>query len=201
MRILKPLLCLVAVAGFGVSLAGCGAKPANDATSNDQSGHYEGDGHDHSGEEAGHFEGDGHDHANEVVHAHPTEGPHGGHLIELGNEEYHAELLHDEATHKVTIHLLDSSGKEPVRQPLPEITMQLFKDGQFVSYTLKAVPKPDTPNGAASTFEVVDAGLCDTLCHAETVKGRLQVTIAGKPYTGTIEHDSHDHEGHEGHVH
>ena len=26
---------------------------------------------------------------------HPTEGPHGGHLIELGNEEYHAELLHD----------------------------------------------------------------------------------------------------------
>ena len=27
-------------------------------------------------------------------HAHPTEGPHGGDLIELGNEEYHAELIH-----------------------------------------------------------------------------------------------------------
>lgn len=29
-------------------------------------------------------------------HAHPTEGPHGGDLIELGNEEYHAELVHPE---------------------------------------------------------------------------------------------------------
>jgi hypothetical protein len=27
-------------------------------------------------------------------HAHPTHGPHGGDLIELGNEEYHAELVH-----------------------------------------------------------------------------------------------------------
>lgn len=30
----------------------------------------------------------------EHAHAHPTEGPHGGDLIELGNEEYHAELVH-----------------------------------------------------------------------------------------------------------
>lgn len=29
-------------------------------------------------------------------HAHPSEGPHGGDLIELGNEEYHAELIHPE---------------------------------------------------------------------------------------------------------
>ena len=27
-------------------------------------------------------------------HAHPSHGPHGGDLIELGNEEYHAELVH-----------------------------------------------------------------------------------------------------------
>lgn len=30
----------------------------------------------------------------EHAHAHPSEGPHGGDLIELGNEEYHAELVH-----------------------------------------------------------------------------------------------------------
>lgn len=196
MRTFPSLLCLVAVISFSVSLAGCGANSATDAAVSAQSGHYEGDGHDHSGEAAGHFEGDGHDHGNEDAHAHPTEGPHGGHLIELGNEEYHAELLHDEATHKVTIHLLDSTGQQSVTQPLPEITMQLFQDGKFVSYTLKAVPEPRTSNGAASEYELVDAELCDTLCHVEAVQGRLHVTIAGKPYTGTIEHDSHDHEGH-----
>ncbi|MDA1165948.1 MAG: hypothetical protein O3B13_22860 [Planctomycetota bacterium] len=31
-----------------------------------------------------------------AAHAHPSEGPHGGDLIELGNEEYHAELVHPE---------------------------------------------------------------------------------------------------------
>jgi hypothetical protein len=31
-----------------------------------------------------------------AAHAHPSEGPHGGDLIELGNEDYHAELVHPE---------------------------------------------------------------------------------------------------------
>ena len=34
------------------------------------------------------------EHPDEHAHAHPSEGPHGGDLIELGNEEYHAELVH-----------------------------------------------------------------------------------------------------------
>ena len=32
-------------------------------------------------------------------HAHPSHGPHGGDLIELGNEEYHAELVHPHVHH------------------------------------------------------------------------------------------------------
>ena len=35
-------------------------------------------------------------HDDHAGHAHPSEGPHHGDLIELGNEEYHAEILHDE---------------------------------------------------------------------------------------------------------
>ena len=46
-----------------------------------------------------HVEGDGHD------HGHASEGPHHGHLIELGEEEYHAELTHDDATGKVRLFL------------------------------------------------------------------------------------------------
>lgn len=29
-------------------------------------------------------------------HAHPSEGPHHGDLVELGNEEFHAEVVHGE---------------------------------------------------------------------------------------------------------
>lgn len=37
-------------------------------------------------------------------HAHPTHGPHGGDLIELGNEEFHAELLHPHGHDHATDH-------------------------------------------------------------------------------------------------
>ena len=204
MRTVFASLCLAALAALSVSLAGCGSDssetptnqvadtpPAADADHDDHAGHDHGD---HAGQE----------HNDQAGHEHPTKGPHGGHLIELGNEEYHAELLHDENTHTVTIHLLDGAEKQPVAIPQTEIVLQLFRDGQFVKYTLKAVQGPPDAAGAASRFEIVDAALCDALGHEDETRGRLQVTINGKPYTGTIEHDSHgDHEGHDhaGHDH
>lgn len=154
-----------------------------------------------------------HDHATE--HSHATEGPHGGHLIVLGEEEYHAELTHDEATHMVAVYLLDATAKETLSSGPAEITLQIFKDGDFVDYVLKA-------SEDAGGFAVVDEPLCDFLLHAESVKGRVQAAIAGKQYVGIIElagHDEHDHDtegsghdhdepspvaddaGHEGHDH
>jgi hypothetical protein len=42
---------------------------------------------------------------------HAEVGPHKGTLIELGEEEYHAELVNDEKTHTATIYLLDGEVK------------------------------------------------------------------------------------------
>lgn len=134
--------------------------------------------------------------AQEPGGAHPSEGPHGGHLIVLGNEAYHAELLHDEQTHTVTVHLLDATGKQPVSAPQTEITVQLFQGREFVSYPLKAVPRPGDAGGTASEFHVVDEALCDALSHEDEVQGRLQVTVEGKSFTGNIEHTGHDPQGH-----
>jgi hypothetical protein len=132
-------------------------------------------------------------HSEEEAHSHAAEGPHGGHLIVLGDEQYHAELLHDEATHTVTVHLLDAAGENPVSADQPEVTLQVFQDGQFVDYTLQA----SASEAGASEFTLVDEALCDVLLHAEEVRGRLQVTIDGKQLTGIVEHQAHDHEGHE----
>ena len=199
MRIALISLCLTVAAALGLSLAGCGSDSTEIPTEKIEGSPpplaMDAD-DDHAG----------HDHGAHAGHEHPTEGPHGGHLIELGTEEYHVDLLHDENTHTVTIHLLDGPAKQTVAVPLAEITLQLFQDGQFVKYALKAVQGPGDPAGAASQFEIVDAALCDALCHGDTTGGRLQVTINGKPYTGTIEHHEHgehDHqqEGHAGHDH
>ena len=198
MRALLPsILCALLVTAIA-AVSGCGSTttPADNSPPSESS-HYEGDGHDHSGDEAGHLAGDGHDHDDESAQLHPTEGPHGGHLIELGNEEYHAELLHDEDSHTVTVHLLDAAGKQSVAISQPEITLQLFQDGQFVKYALKAIPAPDATAGSASRFAVVDETLCDALVHGDETRGRLQVTIDGRPYTGTIEHSSHEKHEHD----
>ena len=46
------------------------------------------------------------------VHAHPSEGPHHGTLVELGNEEFHAEVVHDDKS--VTVYVLDAGATKAV---------------------------------------------------------------------------------------
>ena len=201
MRTSILFLCVVALAAASVSLVGCGT-----GTSGASTGQDEGTDSAVSAAADQHVETDGCSCCD-----HPTEGPHGGQLIELGNEEYHAELLLDDATGTITIHLLDAAGKLPVAIAEPEVALQLFRDGQFVSYVLKAASEPTNVEYGASRFQLADADLCETLCHGEEINGRLQVTVDGKPYTGTIqgcghadgEHEGHAHDadGHEGHDH
>ena len=62
-------------------------------------------------------------------HAHPEHGPHEGMLIELGKEEYHAELVHDDAAGTVTIYLLDGSAKNAVPITPEEVVINLKHDG------------------------------------------------------------------------
>jgi len=132
------------------------------------------------------------------AHAHPTEGPRGGHLIELGEEEYHAELLHDEETHTVSVFLLDASGKKAVDSKEEEVTLVTTKDGTFADYTL-------TAGDETGEFTLVGEELCDFMCHSDVFKGRLRVTIDGTEYVGHIDYRvhgdcGHDH-GDDGHSH
>lgn len=150
--------------------------------SNDQAGKPEG-----SAKKPAHSHG-GHDH--------PSEGPHKGALIELGNEEYHAELLHDDAAHKVTIYLLDGAAKGKATSSEAKLSLNFVVDGKPQQFSLAAAPQTDDTAGTSSKFEVVDEALCTAL-DAPKNQGRLNVTIGGKQYTGTIAADAHDH----GHKH
>ena len=126
------------------------------------------------------------------AHAETAKGPHGGRLIELGdNEQYRAELLDNESKHMLTVYLLDTADK-PVAINQGKIVVKLFEDGAFVDHELKAVG--DT--GSASEFSIVDEELVEHLDHS---RGRLSVVIAGKEYVGVIEKHDHDHddEGHD----
>ena len=138
----------------------------------------------------GHKEGDGHAHEDEAKagaeHAHPEEGPHHGHLIELGEEEYHAELAHDDKTKTVTIYLLDKEAKKTVAIPDMEIVLNLMVDGTPLQAKLAASPQEGDPEGESSRFTITDETVLEAHDAPKTT-GRLRVTIAGKEYNGVVE--------------
>jgi len=169
---LKTCLTLVAVLASG-ALVGCsGTSPINANSHATDRDHHESDGHDH---------------------AHPAEGPHHGQLIELGKEEYHAELMHDEASRTVAIYVLDNEAKNAVPIEAKEVTVNLVVGGKPSQFTLSAAPQESDPAGKASRFQLADEKLCDGL-DAEGTTGRLNLEIAGKPFTGEVAH--HDHADH-----
>lgn len=127
--------------------------------------------------------------------AHAEEGPHKGHLIELGEEEYHAELTHDDATKTVAIYLLGADAKTAVSIADAEITLNLVVAGEPMQAKLAAEKQPSDPEGQASKFSIVDEKVLEAL-EAPKTTGRLNVTIAGKSYSGVV-----DHAGHHGHDH
>jgi len=131
------------------------------------------------------------------VHEHAS-GPNGGHLIELGEEEYHAEVVMDEAAHTLTVYLLGSDAK--TAQPIADsaVTLNLDVAGATTEFTLSAASSEGDPEGQASRFQLSE-GLPETIHDAEDLHGSVSVSINGQAYTGAIEHDhdhGHDHDDH-----
>lgn len=133
-----------------------------------------------------------HGHEGHEGHSH-HEAPHGGHLIELGgNHEYHAEMVEDHATEKVTIYILDEEMK-PFPVEAESVSFSLVASGQPQSFQLFPV---DTADGKASAFVSKDAALLQTLEANPDAHARVEVTIAGVPYSGRLAHHEHDEHFH-----
>jgi len=202
----KTAMAMLAMAAF--TLSGC-ADPTNSEQFNEVS--------EHDNEQS--------DQDPHAGHAHPTHGPHGGDLIELGNEEYHAELVqphghdddahhddvpegshdkddaHDHAAHDhagIMMNILDGAAKNAVAIEASEITLSLTHDGKPEQFKLAAMPQADDAEGKSSRFASADKDLLEHFHEAEHVDGVLVLSIGGKSFRGKLAH-SHD-DGH-GHTH
>lgn len=135
----------------------------------------------------------------EVAHEHVS-GPHGGQIHELG--EYHAELVDDDVTGTVTIHILDGAAAKNVPVDAAEAVINVTHDGQGSQFKLAAVPLEGEPEGFASSF-VSSEGELGEMLDDENAKAAFVVTINGMPHRTDIEHhhdDEHDHD-HDEHSH
>ncbi|HUQ70463.1 MAG TPA: hypothetical protein VM165_13110 [Planctomycetaceae bacterium] len=125
------------------------------------------------------------------AHAHPEKGPHGGPLLELGDEEYHIEVMLDEKTNVLTLYLLDSAAKALVPTDAKEAVINLKHGGKPEQFKLPAVRQKTDPAEMASAFQLKDAKLMHDL-HHKNHEARLAVKINGKSYTTKFDL-KHDH--------
>lgn len=138
---------------------------------------------------------DSHEHSHGGGHDHGSTGPHDGQVVELGNEDYHAELVHDEKAGMVTIYLLDGTAKNAVAIDAAELTINVKQSGKGRQFKLAAAPQEGDTAGKSSRFSSDDKELNEAL-DQEDATARLVVEVDGKSYTGRLEHH-HDHEGHD----
>lgn len=129
-------------------------------------------------------------------HQHPTKGPHGGAIVELGDEELHAEVLHDDAAGTVTVYLLDGEVKRYMTIASPEIVINVRHNKKAVQFKLKAKPQSSDRDGRSSRFEVKNQQLVELL-DAHDAEAQLKLVVGKRSYVGKIVHN-HDHDhGHD----
>jgi hypothetical protein len=125
------------------------------------------------------------------THNHPTKGPHGGGLIELGNEEYHAEMIHDDAAGTVTFYVLDGSAKKQVPIDATEVVVNLKHAGKPEQFKIPAAADTGDPAGKSSRFVSKDKELAEDL-DAKDNDAELVLTIGATQFRGKLAHDHKD---------
>lgn len=129
-----------------------------------------------------------------AAHAHPEHGPHNGDLIELGKEEFHLELVHDEKAGVVAFYVLDSSAKKAVPIPAKDIAVNIKMAGKGKQYKIAPLPLQGDPKDNFTCYATKDKELIDTL-EKHGIEASVMITIGGKQYLGKIEHHHHHDHG------
>ena len=136
----------------------------------------------------GHAHDQGHDHG----HGHEDTGPHGGHIVEIGDEQLHAEWTHD--AEEVVVYLLDSSAKADAAISAATISITTKIGETETTYELPAVSQED---GQSSRFALSDPSMVEALkAVGPGVEATIVVNVNGEALVGKFEkheHDDHKH--------
>lgn len=124
------------------------------------------------------------------TNGHPEHGPHGGDLVELGNEAFHVELVHGDGS--IAMYVLDGSASKPVAIAADKLVVSLKHDGQVATFDLVAKPDNSEPAGQASRFFSSEPKLDQWLDAG--AEGVVVLEVEGKSYTGKV---AHAHAGHD----
>jgi len=112
-------------------------------------------------------------------HAHPEHGPHGGFLIEWGDEEYHGELVVNRADKEAVVYILDESAtKAPDLQPSDITDLILVLKSSQPPAVIPLIHDPFRTSEQGIAF----VGRHDALAGEGRLRGELSGKVKGKPY-------------------
>lgn len=221
MRTLNVSACLAAAVVWAAGCSGGGSgefktaqelkneAPPTTAAAHDEHGHEHGDhDHAHGDHDHGHEHGD-HDHAHgDDDHGHSHVAPHGGKLFMLGDHVAQLEVVPDGKTGKLSVHVLDGLGENPVTIEQAEIAVNVTPEGKKEALALTLAEEKDDSGNATAVY----SGQSDALKGVEEFEikfGEVKIgeeTFKEKVGKFTPGHD-HDHEhgdhehGEDKHVH
>lgn len=118
--------------------------------------------------------------------AHPSAGPHGGLLVEWGDEEYHVELVTDAKAKTATAYVLDDSAVKVKPIATTALMLELTVEPP-VSVALAATPDAGDGDGRSSRF----VGTHDALGQDQLFAGTVSGTVGGTPYSGKFKQKAH----------
>ena len=152
-----------------IAMTGCNTEEPEKPSVNAKNGHE-----DHAHEEEEH-----------------AEGPHHGHIVELGDDEtYHLEWLDDDDTKTVTFYLLDGDVKEEIAVPAAAILVTLTVEEVSREYKIEAVREGEAKTTAKFS---TDSKEFFTMITGNGVKAQVAIDIDGTTYEGKIEGGHHHH--------
>lgn len=121
-------------------------------------------------------------------------GPNGGHVLELGAEEFHAEVTMDRAR-KLTVYLLDEAVKNPKPAANGIVLITTKAGDQEVVLELTPAPLDAEKDGQCSRFELAADKVPGSIMDIEGLSGDLTLKVGDKTLkTSLTEDHDHDHD-------
>ncbi len=116
----------------------------------------------------------------ETGHEHAA--PHGGALVELGEEFAHVELVYDAATDLLTAYVLDGEAENALRVAAPQLELQVVPTGGSPA-TVVLLARANALSGEAVGDTSQFAGPAPALKGVTTYTGRLKaITVRGQSF-------------------
>lgn len=143
--------------------------------------------------EAEHEHGHGHDHA--------AHGPNGGHLLEVGEEQYHVEVVFDKDKRTLTAFILgpDAKTAHPIAGETIDFDMEIGDKEHEIP--LAAKPLEGEKDGKSSRFVAEGKAIPESVKAESDLNGHFHLDIGEDHFHVDLTHGDHDHDHDHDHEH